>query len=88
MGFLRRVGGGASHAHCTAFPFSLPPNLPPGLVSSPVCAAGEKGSGYAFHAPGGKMAMSGVVPVLDVKVVDTTGAGDAYLAGGWPLTVR
>ncbi|PSC74999.1 Haloalkane dehalogenase [Micractinium conductrix] len=44
-------------------------------------SAGEKGSGYAFHAPGGKMAMSGVVPVLDVKVVDTTGAGDAYLAG-------
>lgn len=27
------------------------------------------------------MAMSGVVPVLDVQVADTTGAGDAYLAG-------
>lgn len=25
--------------------------------------------------------MSGVVPVLDVQVVDTTGAGDAYLSG-------
>lgn len=37
---------------------SLPP--PP--------AAGEKGSAYAFRAPGGKMAMSGTVPVLDVKV--------------------
>ncbi|EFN55549.1 hypothetical protein CHLNCDRAFT_134013 [Chlorella variabilis] len=44
-------------------------------------SAGEKGSGYAFHAPGGKLAMSGVVPVLDVAVKDTTGAGDAYLAG-------
>lgn len=47
----------------------------------PLAAAGEKGSGYAFHAPGGKLAMSGVVPVLDVAVKDTTGAGDAYLAG-------
>ena len=27
------------------------------------------------------MAMSGVVPVLDVSVTDTTGAGDAFLAG-------
>lgn len=30
-------------------------------------AAGEKGSAYAFRAPGGKMDMTGVVPVLDVK---------------------
>lgn len=44
-------------------------------------SAGEKGSAYAFRAPGGKMDMSGAVPVLDVKVADTTGAGDAYLAG-------
>lgn len=44
-------------------------------------SAGEKGSAYAFHAPGGKMAMSGTVPVMNVKVTDTTGAGDAYLAG-------
>lgn len=44
-------------------------------------SAGEKGSAYAFHAPGGKMAMSGSVPVLSVKVADTTGAGDAYLSG-------
>ncbi|KAL4432540.1 hypothetical protein ABPG77_000477 [Micractinium sp. CCAP 211/92] len=44
-------------------------------------SAGEKGSAYAFRAPGGKMDMSGVVPVMDVKVADTTGAGDAYLAG-------
>ncbi|KAI7846208.1 hypothetical protein COHA_000278 [Chlorella ohadii] len=39
-------------------------------------SAGEKGSAYAFRAPGGKLDMSGVVPVAD-----TTGAGDAYLAG-------
>lgn len=44
-------------------------------------SAGEKGSSYAFRAPGGKMEVSGEVPVLGVDVVDTTGAGDAYLAG-------
>lgn len=44
-------------------------------------AAGEKGSAYAFRAPGGKLDMSGSVPVMSVKVADTTGAGDAYLAG-------
>ena len=44
-------------------------------------SAGEKGSAYAFRAPGGKMELAGSVPVLDVDVVDTTGAGDAYLAG-------
>ena len=27
------------------------------------------------------MGLTGVVPVLDVKVADTTGAGDAYTAG-------
>lgn len=51
-------------------------------------SAGERGSSYAFKSPGGKMDVSGVVPVLNVKVVDTTGAGDAYLSGrkmgqGW-----
>jgi fructokinase len=44
-------------------------------------SAGEKGSAYAFRSPGGKMDISGIVPVLDVKVADTTGAGDAYLSG-------
>lgn len=44
-------------------------------------SAGEKGSAYAFRSPGGKMDMCGEVPVLSVKVADTTGAGDAYLAG-------
>lgn len=44
-------------------------------------SAGEKGSSYAFKSPGGKMDISGLIPVLPVKVADTTGAGDAYLAG-------
>ncbi|GAB4823544.1 hypothetical protein N2152v2_010590 [Parachlorella kessleri] len=44
-------------------------------------SAGEKGSAYSFRSPGGKMDLSGVVPVLSVDVVDTTGAGDAYTAG-------
>lgn len=44
-------------------------------------SAGEKGSAYAFRSPGGKMDITGIVPVLDVKVADTTGAGDAYLSG-------
>lgn len=57
--------------------------LPCPATRRPCAAAGEKGSGYAFRGPGGKAAMSGVVPVLGVEVVDTTGAGDAYLAGRW-----
>jgi fructokinase len=44
-------------------------------------SAGEKGSAYAFRSPGGKMDITGSVPVLPVKVADTTGAGDAYLSG-------
>lgn len=44
-------------------------------------SAGEKGSSYAFRAPGGKMDVTGAVPVLSVDIADTTGAGDAYLAG-------
>lgn len=44
-------------------------------------SAGEKGSAYAFESPGGKMDISGMIPVLPVQVADTTGAGDAYLAG-------
>lgn len=44
-------------------------------------SAGEKGSSYAFGGVAGKMDASGFVPVFDVDVVDTTGAGDAYLAG-------
>ena len=55
---------------------SAVPNARGVLVS-----AGEKGSSYAFRSPGGKMDMCGAIPVLDVKVADTTGAGDSYLSG-------
>lgn len=51
------------------------PNAKGVLVS-----AGEKGSSYAFHSTG-KTDHSGSVPVLPVNIADTTGAGDAYLAG-------
>ena len=44
-------------------------------------SAGEKGSAYAFHSSSGKMDLTGIIPVLQVKVADTTGAGDSYLSG-------
>lgn len=50
-------------------------------ASGVLVSAGEKGSAYAFRTSGSKMDVTGIVPVLDVKVVDTTGAGDAYLSG-------
>jgi len=43
--------------------------------------AGALGSAYCFRGPGGKQDLAGRVPVLRVSVQDTTGAGDAYLAG-------
>lgn len=43
--------------------------------------AGGQGCSYAFKAAGGKMDYTGLVPVLRVKVEDTTGAGDAFLGG-------
>lgn len=43
--------------------------------------AGGLGCSYAFKAAGGKMDYTGLVPVLQVKVEDTTGAGDAFLGG-------
>ncbi len=43
--------------------------------------AGGLGASYAFKAAGGKMDFTGMVPVLKVKVEDTTGAGDAFLGG-------
>lgn len=44
-------------------------------------SAGEKGSAYAFRTPGGKQDVAGIVGVFNIKVSDTTGAGDAFLAG-------
>ena len=43
--------------------------------------AGGLGCSYAFKGSGGKSDYSGNVPVLKVTPQDTTGAGDAFLAG-------
>lgn len=46
--------------------------------------AGGHGAAYCFRATGnnGNSGMhKGFVPVLQVKVADTTGAGDAFLSG-------
>ena len=43
--------------------------------------AGEQGSSYAFHKLDRDGIFSGHIPVFDVKVEDTTGAGDAFLGG-------
>ncbi len=50
-------------------------------VKGVLVTAGGRGSSYAFRAACGKMDMTGYVPVLSVKVVETTGAGDAFLGG-------
>lgn len=61
-------------------------NNPQGVLShfpnakGVLISAGEYGSSYAFRS-GEKIDVSGTVPVLPVKIADTTGAGDAYLAG-------
>ena len=43
--------------------------------------AGALGSAYCFRGSGGKLDLAARVPVLRVQVQDTTGAGDAFLAG-------
>jgi fructokinase len=43
--------------------------------------AGGLGSSYAFRKADGAGVSSGYVPVMSIEVQDTTGAGDAYLAG-------
>ena len=50
-------------------------------VKGVLVTAGGLGASYAFKAAGGKMDFTGIVPVLKVKVEDTTGAGDAFLGG-------
>ena len=42
---------------------------------------GGAGAAYAFRGAGGKMDLTGFVPVFKVEVADTTGAGDSFLAG-------
>ena len=43
--------------------------------------AGELGCSFAFKKLEGDGVHSGYLPVLEVKVEDTTGAGDAFLSG-------
>lgn len=43
--------------------------------------AGSLGCSYAFKKLGSEGIWSGYLPVLKVDVEDTTGAGDAFLAG-------
>lgn len=43
--------------------------------------AGELGCSYAFAKLKGDGVNSGYLPVLEVQVEDTTGAGDAFLSG-------
>ncbi len=45
-------------------------------------SGGGDGSSYAFRSPAGKTDLTGIIPVIkDIEVIDTTGAGDAFLAG-------
>ncbi|KAK9816807.1 hypothetical protein WJX72_005293 [[Myrmecia] bisecta] len=55
--------------------------LAPSGCAGVLVTAGGRGSAYCFQGAGGKLELTGFVPVLDVEVVDTTGAGDAFLAG-------
>ena len=50
-------------------------------VTGILVTAGGAGCSYAFKGSGGKSEYSGNVPVLKVTPEDTTGAGDAFLAG-------
>lgn len=50
-------------------------------VKGVLVTAGSAGCSYAFKGSGGKIDYTGLVPVLKVKADDTTGAGDAFLAG-------
>ena len=44
--------------------------------------AGEGGCSYAFHSSkGSEEVYKGFIPILNVEVAETTGAGDAFLAG-------
>jgi fructokinase len=51
-----------------------------GTIQGVLVTAGGLGSSYAFKGQDGKP-ITGAVPVLKIDVVDTTGAGDAFLGG-------
>lgn len=56
-------------------------NLVAPSVKGVLVTAGGRGAGYAFRSLYNREFLSGYVPVLKVDVQDTTGAGDAFLAG-------
>ncbi|KAA6426972.1 MAG: Fructokinase [Trebouxia sp. A1-2] len=53
----------------------------PETVQGVLITAGGHGAAYCFRAANGAPLIKGFVPVLKVKVSDTTGAGDAFLSG-------
>ena len=56
----------------------------PKTVQGVLVTAGGHGAAYCFRATGNNGSSGfhkGFVPVLQVKVSDTTGAGDAFLSG-------
>jgi len=53
----------------------------PETVQGILITAGGHGAAYCFRAANGAPLIKGFVPVLKVKVSDTTGAGDAFLSG-------
>ena len=53
----------------------------PETVQGILITAGGHGAAYCFRAVNGAPLIKGFVPVLKVKVSDTTGAGDAFLSG-------
>ena len=53
----------------------------PDSVQGILVTAGGHGAAYCFRSANGGPLIKGFVPVLNVKVSDTTGAGDAFLSG-------
>ena len=53
----------------------------PDSVQGVLVTAGGHGAAYCFRSANGGPLIKGFVPVLKVKVSDTTGAGDAFLSG-------
>lgn len=56
-------------------------NAVPETVQGVLVTAGGHGAAYCFRSANGGPLIKGFVPVLQVKVSDTTGAGDAFLSG-------
>ena len=56
-------------------------NAVPETVQGVLVTAGGHGAAYCFRSANGGPHIKGFVPVLQVKVSDTTGAGDAFLSG-------